>query len=259
MEQKVRMTKRNELVVITLNRPDVYNALDQELLKGLAEHLLDASLDKTARAVVIAGAGKAFSAGGDLRFVEGFSKGVAAGIYELVTLFHQAVQEIRRMKKPVVAAVNGVAAGGGLSLAFACDFRVMGRSAVLRQAYTSHGLSLDGGCSFALPRLVGLARAMEIVAFDRPISSEQALAWGLVTEVADDDNVLEATTNMASGLAEGSLLAYGISKRLLTDSFDRSFETQLEHERLGIFSCASHPDGQEGIRAFLEKRQPVFG
>jgi 2-(1,2-epoxy-1,2-dihydrophenyl)acetyl-CoA isomerase len=253
------MIKENEVAFVTLNRPEVYNALDEDILKLLAGHMADLGQDKTVNAVVITGDGKAFCSGGDLKAIHNFSRGMAEGVYELATLFHQAVQEIRRMKKPVLAAINGVAAGGGFSLALACDFRIMGRSAVFRQAYTSNGLSIDGGASFALPKLVGLARAMEIVAFDRPIPSEQALAWGLVTEVAEDDHLLEAAINMASGLAQGSLHAFGVCKALMTDSFHTALEVQLDKERVGISTCATHSDGQEGIRAFLEKRKPVFG
>jgi 2-(1,2-epoxy-1,2-dihydrophenyl)acetyl-CoA isomerase len=259
MAPKVRVIKENELAFVTLNRPEVYNALDEDILKLLAHHMADLGKDKAVDAVVITGEGKAFCSGGDLKAIHEYSKGMAEGVYELATLFHQAVQEMRRMKKPVLAAINGVAAGGGFSLALACDFRVMGRSAVLRQAYTASGLSMDGGASFSLPKLVGMARAMEIVAFDRPISAEQALAWGLVTEVVDNDHVLEAATAMACGLAKGSMNAFGVCKALMTDSFHTALEVQLDKERVGISTCATHADGQEGIRAFLEKRSPVFG
>jgi 2-(1,2-epoxy-1,2-dihydrophenyl)acetyl-CoA isomerase len=258
MEPKVRMTKEDGTALITLNRPEVYNAVDEDVLKLLAGHLVDLAVDETVRGVIITGEGKAFCSGGDLKAMAAFPESTAKGVYELATLFHRCVQAIRRIKKPVIAAINGIAAGGGFSLALACDFRVMGRSAVLRQAYTSSGLSLDGGGSFVLPKLVGLARALEIVAFDRPISSEQALAWGLVTEVAEDGHLLEVAKSMASGLAKGSLHAFGVCKTLLTDSFHTALEAQLDKERSGISTCAAHPDGEEGIRAFLEKRRPVF-
>ena len=158
------------------------------------------------------------------------------------------------MRKPVVAAVNGIAAGGGFSLVLACDFRVMGQSAILRQGYTSNGLCIDGGGTFTLPRVVGLARAMEIVGFDKPISSEQALAWGLVTKVAEDGRVLEEARKMARELAEGSLHSFGWCKQLLIDSFHTPFESHIERERQGLSSCAAHPDGQEGLKAFSERQ-----
>jgi 2-(1,2-epoxy-1,2-dihydrophenyl)acetyl-CoA isomerase len=258
MEPSVRVVNENGVALVTLNRPKVYNAVDEDILKLLAGQLSDLSFDKGVHAVVMTGEGKVFCSGGDLRSIHDFPKGAPQGVYELATLFHQVVLQIRRIKKPVIAAINGVAAGGGLSLALACDFRIMERSATLIQAYTSHGLSVDGGASFILPRLVGLARAMEMVAFDRPIPAEQALAWGLVTEVAEDGQVLAAAKDMASGFGESSLLAFGVCKKLMLDSFHTSLEAQLENERVGISTCVAHGDGEEGIRAFLEKRKPKW-
>jgi 2-(1,2-epoxy-1,2-dihydrophenyl)acetyl-CoA isomerase len=134
----------------------------------------------------------------------------------------------------------------------------MGQSAVLRQAYTSSGLSIDGGGSFALPRLVGLARAMEIMAFDDPISAEKALTWGLVTKVVPDDHVIQETLVMLNGLTHGALHSFAWSKKLMLSSLENTLETQLELERQGISDCAAHPNGQEGIKAFIEKRKPDF-
>ena len=163
------------------------------------------------------------------------------------------------MKKPVVAAVNGVAAGGGFSLALACDFRIIEKSAVLRQAYTSNGLCIDGGGTFTLPRLVGYARALEIAAFDEPISADQALSWGLVTKVVEDGKALVEATAMAQLLARRALNSYAWSKKLITDAFNTSFENQLELERSALEACADHPDGREGLAAFSEKRKPRYG
>ena len=162
------------------------------------------------------------------------------------------------MPKPVVAAIHGVAAGGGFSLALACDFRVMEESARLKQAYTSSGLCIDGGGTFALPRMVGLARALEIAAFDHPISSEQALAWGLVTKVVNDGEALQEALTMLLHLGERSIHSFGWTKKLFTDSFNTSFESQIEMERVGLCDCAGHTDGQEGLQAFIQKRKPVF-
>jgi 2-(1,2-epoxy-1,2-dihydrophenyl)acetyl-CoA isomerase len=134
----------------------------------------------------------------------------------------------------------------------------MTESAVLRQAYTSSGLSIDGGGSFALPRLVGLARAMEIMAFDQPISSTQALQWGLVTKVVSDEEVISAGLAMLNDLAKTALHSFAWSKKLMTDSYNNTLETQLELERQGISACGAHPNGQEGLKAFVEKRKPSF-
>jgi 2-(1,2-epoxy-1,2-dihydrophenyl)acetyl-CoA isomerase len=163
------------------------------------------------------------------------------------------------MKKPVVAAINGIAAGGGFSLALACDFRIMAESAILRQAYTSAGLCIDGGGTFTLPRLVGFARALEIAALDEPISSAQALQWGLVTKVVKDGDARQAARAMLTQITERSIHSFAWSKKLLTDSFDTSFESQIEMERTVLSICADHPDGQEGLRAFSEKRKQKFG
>lgn len=258
MTEQIKFRREDEVAVVLLNRPEKFNSFELETIQKFANHLISLGVDKEVRSVVISGEGKAFCAGGDLKWMLGYPHGPHAAIHELAARYHQAILEIRRMNKPVIAAINGIAAGGGFSLALACDFRVMARSAILRQAYTSSGLTLDGGGTFTLPRLVGLARALEIVAFDKPISSEQALEWGLVTKVVDDGQALEEAIKMAHELANISLNAFGLSKRLLTDSFDTSFETQLEWEREGISGCAAHPDGKEGIKAFTEKRKPVF-
>ena len=258
MTESIKLTREAEIAWVMLNRPQAYNAIDRDLVAALAAQLSTLAVDPEVRAVVISGAGQAFCAGGDLKYFLGSPYGPARTIHEVAGTFHQAVIEIRRMDKPVIAAINGVAAGGGFSLALACDFRVMAESATLKQAYTSAGLSLDGGGSFTLPRLVGLARALEIVAFDRPIPAQQALAWGLATKIVPDAQVLAEAMSMAHELAGRSLNSFGWAKRLLTDSFDSAFEAHLERERRGLATCAAHPDGQEGLQAFVEKRQPVF-
>ena len=258
MPDLVMVKKTDGIATVLLNRPEALNAFNFELTEGLAGHLADFAADDSVRGIVISGQGRAFCAGGDLKSAVSSPLGASAALHKLAGLFHQAVLDIRRMPKPVIAAINGVAAGGGFSLALACDFRVMAQSAVLRQAYTSSGLSIDGGGSFTLPRIIGLARSLEVLAFDRPISSEQALAWGLATRVVTDGTAVEEAAGMARELAAGSLVSFGWSKKLLTDSFDTSFETHIERERRGICACAESPEGMEGLRAFAERRKPVF-
>ena len=258
MTEAIRVKKDGEIVEITLNRPEAFNAFDLDMVELLSKSLIHLAVDDSVSAVVISGEGKAFCAGGDLKWALNFPGGAPAAFHELAARYHQAILEIRRMRKPVIAAVNGIAAGGGFSLALACDFRIVAQSAVLRQAYTSSGLCIDGGGTFTLPRLVGLGRAMEIVAFDKAISSEQALAWGLATKVVEDGRVLEEAREMARELARSSLHSFGWCKQLLTDSFNTAFEGQIERERIGLSFCAAHPDGQEGLRGFAEKRRPIF-
>jgi 2-(1,2-epoxy-1,2-dihydrophenyl)acetyl-CoA isomerase len=258
MTNPILARQHGHILEIALNRPDVYNALNLDVMVMLSDSLATAATDDSIKGILITGKGKAFCAGGDLKWISQQSADASSTLHKLAPQFQMAITEIRRMGKPVVAAINGIAAGGGFSLALACDFRVMAESAVLRQAYTSSGLSIDGGGTFALPRLVGLARSLEIAAFDEPISSAEALAWGLVTKVVADDTVSDEATSMLQGLAKSALHSFAWSKKLLMESFDNTLETQLELERQGISDCAGHPDGQEGIRAFIEKRKPVF-
>ncbi len=258
MTESVKISRDAGIACVILNRPHAFNALDSDLVERFAAHLTTLATDPEVLGLVISGEGQAFCAGGDLKYVLASPFGPAAALHKLAGHFHQAILEIRRMPKPVIAAINGIAAGGGFSLALACDFRVMGESARLKQAYTSAGLSMDGGGSFTLPRIVGLARALEIAAFDLPIAAGQAYAWGLVTKIVPDAHVLAEAMRMAHKLAGTSLNSFGWSKLLLTDSFNSALEAHLERERRGLSSCAAHPDGQEGLRAFVEKRPPVF-
>jgi len=258
MNDSIKATVCGDIVTFVLDRPKAFNAFDLDTIGILSTHLIGIAADASIRGVIITGAGKVFCAGGDLKWANSWPEGLAAAFHNLAARYHQAIVEIRRMSKPVVAAINGLAAGGGFSLALACDFRVMGRSAIFREAYTSNGLSIDGGGTFTLPRLVGFARALEIVTFDKPISSERALKWGLVNKVVDDEDVLEEATRMVEDISQRSLQSFGCSKQLLNDSFSNSFESHLELERAALRSCAAHPDAQEGLGAFLEKRKPVF-
>ncbi len=258
MSNLIELETTDTIAQITLNRPEAYNAFNFELMSQFVNQLTALAEKADVRGIVITGKGKGFCAGGDLKWALGYPSRPGAAFHALASQFHLAILEIRRMKKPVVAAVNGVAAGGGFSLALACDFRVMEKSAVLRQAYTSNGLCIDGGGTFTLPRLVGYARALEIAAFDEPIPADQALSWGLVTKMVEDGQALEEATEMAKLLARRALHSYGWAKKLITDAFDTSFESQLELERTALVACADHPDGREGLAAFSEKRKPKY-
>ena len=258
MKEVVKVDRTQGVALVALNRPKSYNAFDLDMIQDLAERLIALAMDQGVTGVVITGEGQVFCAGGDLKWVSALGHSPGEAFHELAARYHQAILEIRRMPKPVVAAINGLAAGGGFSLALACDFRIMEASATLRQAYTSNGLSIDGGGTFTLPRIIGLAKALEVAAFDRPIDSERALSWGLVTEVAEDGEAVKRAMEWVKEMGMGSLSSFAASKKLMTDSFDTSFETQLEKEREALSWCADHPNGREGISAFLEKRKPVF-
>lgn len=258
MAGTVELRTQGRVALVLLDRPEALNAFDLDMADQLARRLAALAADDRVHAVVLGGAGRAFCAGGDLKWALAHPGGAPAAFGELAGRFHDAILEIRRMPKPVVAGIEGVAAGGGFSLAIACDFRVMAGSASLRQAYTSAGLGIDGGGTFTLPRLLGLARALEVAAFDRPIPSAQALALGLATAVADDGRALDEATRLADELAGRSVHAFAMAKRLLNGSFETALEDQLERERHGMVAAAAHPDGQEGLRAFVDKRPPSF-
>jgi 2-(1,2-epoxy-1,2-dihydrophenyl)acetyl-CoA isomerase len=258
MSKSILTHQNGEILEIVLNRPEAYNALNLDVMVMLSDALASAATNESIKGVMLTGNGKAFCSGGDLKWISQQAVDAGSMLHRLAPQFHIAITEIRRMGKPVVAAINGIAAGGGFSLALACDFRVMAESAILRQGYTSNGLSIDGGGTFALPRLVGLARALEIAAFDQPLSSAKALEWGLVTQVVPDSEVQKEALSMLHRLAKSALHSFAWSKRLLTESFANTLETQLELEHQGISDCARHPNGREGIKAFLEKRKPTF-
>ena len=258
MNSSILTQQYGSILEITLNRSEAFNAFSLDMMVLLSDALASAATDESIKGVLLTGKGKAFCAGGDLKWISQQAGNAGSTLHRLAPQFHVAITEIRRMAKPVVAAINGIAAGGGFSLALACDFRVMAESAVLRQGYTSNGLSIDGGGTFTLPRLVGLARALEIATFDEPINSSKALEWGLVTKVVPDTDVQKEALTMLEGLSKTSLHSFAWSKRLFLESFNNTLETQLELERQGISDCAGHPDGQEGIKAFVEKRKPVF-
>ncbi|VBB45543.1 putative enoyl-CoA hydratase PaaG [uncultured Desulfatiglans sp.] len=249
---------QNGVGILELNRPKAYNAFDLPMVQCLADELVALAGREDVRGLIVTGYGKAFCAGGDLRWIAGYKGQYGAAFHELAARFHQAILEIRRMPKPVIAALNGLAAGGGFSLALACDFRIMDRSAVLRQAYTSNGLSLDGGGTFTLPRIVGLARAMEVVTFDAPIDAAKALEWGLVTEVVEQGRSVARALEVMEDILSRSSSSFAASKQLLLESFGNPFEVQLEREREMLARCGDHPNGHEGVRAFLEKRKPRF-
>jgi len=258
MSDKLVVNVQDGIAQVLFNRPEVYNAMDSDVIEAMASHFVAMAADPAVKVVVISGMGKAFSSGADLKKVAQSTTGIPAAIYRLAGIFHQAVTEIRHIRKPVIAAINGIAAGAGFSTALASDFRVMAKSATLRQVYTSWGLCIDGGGTFALPRLVGHARALEIAAFDKPISAEQALAWGLATRVVEDGQALDEAVAMAHELMERSLYSFGQVKTLITNAYETPLEVQLERERHAITACVQHPDAIEGVRAFLEKRKPLF-
>jgi 2-(1,2-epoxy-1,2-dihydrophenyl)acetyl-CoA isomerase len=258
MTDAIILEKSNNIAKIFFNDPKTYNSFNLETITQLANTVISLAYDDVIKGILITGTGKSFCTGGDLKWAAAYPQGPSVAFHELSSRFHQAVIEIRNMKKPVVAAINGIAAGGGFSLALACDFRIMAKSATLKQGFTSNGLSIDGGGTYSLPRLAGIAKALEIAAFDESLSSEKSLEYGLVNRVVNDNELIAESEKFISRILSISLNSFGWSKQLLYDSFGNSFEYQLEQERVGLSTCAKHKDGHEGIQAFVEKRKPQF-
>lgn len=251
--------RRGTTALITLHRPAVLNAIDMEMATLLKTSLQKASADQRVRTVILTGAGRGFCAGGDLHFaVAANPEQPGDSFLALTQVLHAAIVELRNMGKPVIAAINGPAAGAGFFLALACDLRVMAEGAYLKQSNTSYGLAIPAGGAFLLPRLVGLGRALEIAMIDEPITAARAVELGLVTKVVPDARVLAAAQQVAeqAGRRAGDALAR--TKQLMNSAFYHTLEEHLHLARQAIAASANSPEGREGVAAFLEKRQPNF-
>lgn len=256
--EKIILERNAGVATITLNRPEAFNALDRQLAREFHEGIVACSEEDAVRVVVITGSGRAFCAGGD---VKGFCDQVdtiGAHLKLLTTELHGAVSRMVRMCKPTITAVNGVAAGGGMSLALAGDLILATESARFTMAYTQIGASPDGSSSFTLPRLVGVKRALELTLLNPVLSARQAMEWGIVNQVFADDQFQSEVRKIAMQLAQGPTLAYGRTKALFYSSTSETLETQMEHEAQMIAACGRTADFREGIFAFAEKRQPTF-
>ena len=243
---------------ITLNRPEVLNALNLEMTRDLMNSAMECEGNPEVRAVVLTGAGSTFCAGGDLKSFAAQGEHLPAHLKEVTTYLHTAVSYLTRMNAPVIAAVQGSAAGAGMSLACVCDLVIAAESARFTSAYTRIGLTPDGSLTYFLSRSIGMRRALELTLTNRTLSAEEAYQWGIVTSIAPDANVQEQAKALARLLAEGPTMAFGATKRLLHQGWNESLETQMMYESHAISTMAGSADGHEGINAFLAKRSPRF-
>jgi len=257
--QHVKIERAANVATLTLHRPDAYNALDLALGRELFQAAIELDEDADVRCVVITGSGKAFCAGGDVKsFVDNLGR-IGAHIKELTTYLHGAISRLCRSDKPVIMAVNGVAAGGGFSLALSGDLVVAAESAKFTMAYSRIAASPDGSSSYFLPRLVGLRRAMELYFTNRPLTAREALEWGMITRVVPDAELRPAVDGLARELAQGPSKAYGAAKRLFHQSTWESLETQMELEAQAIATSGRTEDFRAGVTAFADKKPaPTF-
>ena len=256
----LRVERDGGVRILTLDRPDVLNAFDETLTDALATGLRDAAEDASVRAVVITGAGRAFSAGQDLRDrAAAIERGDDLRLGdELRRRYHPSIEAIRAMRKPVIAAVNGIVAGAGFGLAVACDLRIAAASASFRAAWSKVGLVPDAGSAFFLPRLVGWGRALDLAFTGRAVDASEALAIGLVTRVWPDAEFVEGWRSLAAELAAGATEAFALTKEGLNASWERDFGSFLELEASLQDRAGRSADYAEGVRAFLAKRPPRF-
>ena len=249
---------KDHVARITFNRPDAANALDMQMALDLMHASIQASEDAAVRAVLITGAGKMFSGGGDLKSFAAQGDALPGHLKEVTAYLHAAVSRFVRMDAPVIAAVNGAAGGAGMSLCLFADLVLAAESAKFTMAYTRAGLNPDGSSTYFLPRIVGMRRALELALTNRVLSAKEAHEWGIVTKVVPDAELLTEADSLARQLAAGATRALGKAKRLLHHSFAESLETQMEIEAQAIADSARTRDAREGIAAFIAKRKPDF-
>lgn len=255
----VRLYRRGPAAKLELNRPERLNAWNDALGIALHDTVLDLAADTSVRALLITGAGRAFSSGADLRAAGEARADGPRDVYTLLTeRYHPIITGIRSMPKPVVAAVNGVAAGIGLSLALSCDLVASAQSAYFVLAFVNVGLVPDGGSSFLVPSRIGFARAAELALLGSRLSSEQALDWGLINRVWPDDELMPQAEDLVWRMANGPTGSYAGTKRQLNAWLYGRIDDQLELEARIQQQRSASADAAEGIAAFAAKRPPVF-
>ena len=252
--ETVLLTRAAGVATLTLNRPEAFNALDMTLGRDLFHAVLEADDDAAVRAIVVTGAGKAFCAGGDVKAFADNLDHIGALIKELTTYLHGAVSRLCRSEKPVIMAINGVAAGGGMSLALAGDLVLAAESARFTMAYAKIAATPDGSSTYYLPRLIGVRRALELYLTNRALSAREAQEWGLITRVVPDGELASAADALARELAQGPTRAFGGAKRLFHQSTWESLETQMELEAQAIAASGRTDDFRAGVTAFANKQ-----
>jgi 2-(1,2-epoxy-1,2-dihydrophenyl)acetyl-CoA isomerase len=253
----IRVDVRGAVAHFVLTRADAANTMNLQFGREFLAAAQSLQADSSVRAVVLSGEGRNFCFGGDLRGMVASGGDLSAYLSELTTTLHAGLAHLMRMDAPIVAAVQGSAAGAGLGLVLAADLAIAGKSAKFTPAYTGVGLTPDAGCTFLLPRAVGYKRAMELFLTNRVLGAEEALEWGLVNQVVVDDRVQETAVALAARLASGPTRAFGGVKRLLAEA-EPGLEGQLGRESRAIAARGAGAEGREGITAFLEKRAPRF-
>ena len=250
----------NNVATLTLNRPERLNALGGTLREDIYDGLMTAHNDESVRVIVITGAGRGFCSGGDVKAMNERNKEKAGSALEdkIDPLRDQIVLALRDTPKPVIAAVNGPAAGAGMNLALACDIRIASSAAIFGETFVKRGLHVDWGGTYFLPRLVGMARACEMIFTGETVDAETALEYGIVSQVVSPDDLMDTVGDLAGKIAAGPPIAIRLAKRAMYKSLDSDLRGALEFETYAQNICAQTKDSKEGISAFVEKRAPTF-
>jgi 2-(1,2-epoxy-1,2-dihydrophenyl)acetyl-CoA isomerase len=246
------------VAVIRLNRPDRLNAVDDEMIRAIRTAIRAVREDAAIRSAVLIGNGRCFMAGADLSVFHSELADASRTAARLIDGFHAMLREIRAMPKPVIAAIAGNVAGGGVGLALACDLAVMADDARLISGYSKLGTSPDAGTTWSLTRAVGARRAFELMCLNTPVSAQEALALGLVNRIVPASQLAGQAAEMAQRLAEGAPMAVANIKSLVETAGDFDFSSQLDKERASFIECAATDQFREGINAFFERRSPRF-
>lgn len=258
-EQFVTTENKSGVAVLTLNRPEVLNSFNRIMAEQLLSALTECDEDASIRAVLLTGAGRGFCAGQDLADVPAAQPGQPPSLGKIVhDCYNPIILGLRKLEKPVVCAVNGVAAGAGANIAFACDIVLASSQAAFIQSFCKVGLIPDSGGTFFLPRLVGLPRATALMMLGEKVSAEQAASIGLIFKVVQADKLMEEAHALASQLAAQPTRGLGLMKRAINASLSNSLEAQLDMEESLQEEAGKSADYAEGVRAFLEKRAPRF-
>lgn len=255
MYNTIRYELKDGVGTITFNRPDRYNAFNEEMSAEFMEALKECRRSPEVRVVVITGEGKAFCSGQDLKDVQGKSRSLADSVERR---YNPMIRMVTGMEKPVICRMNGVAAGAGASLALACDHTIAVEGSSMVWAFVNIGLVLDSGSSYFLPRLVGRQKAFELATLGDKVSSADALRLGLVNSVVPADQLDSAVAAVAGRYAKGATKAIGLMKRMLNRSFESSLDEMLEQEKFGQEIAGRSEDYKEGVNAFVEKRPAQF-
>lgn len=257
--QTVLSALADGVLTLTLNRPDKLNAFDEDMHLALREGLQRAHDDAEVRAVLLTGAGRGFCAGQDLGNRDPRKGGPAPDLgYTLETFYNPNLRMIRALPKPVICAVNGVAAGAGANIALACDIVLAAKSAKFIQAFSKIGLVPDAGGSWSLTRILGEPRAKALMLTAEPLMAERAADWGLIWKAVEDDALMAEAKALAAALAGGATLGLGLTKELIQAAATNSLDQQLDLERDAQQQAGRSRDYAEGVTAFLEKRKPEF-